>query len=613
MTEAFRLTVEDHPDRVAVRTKEDEVSLTWAQLRDRVDAFAGGLAGLGVGRGDTVALMLGNRPEFAIADIAAMTLGAAPFSIYLTFSPSQIAYVVGDAGAKVAIVEAAHLETFRAARADLPALETVIVVEGADGDDTVAWADVEGADPGFDAEPHWRAVEPEDVLTLIYTSGTTGPPKGVQLAHRNLIAGVKSANGIIQFPDGSRVISWLPAAHIAERMAHHYLPIVFGMTVTTCPDPRAIVAYLPAVKPTWFFAVPRIFEKLKAGLEGHLNTQGDQTVGWLTAARRRVELEQAGEPVPDDVAATAAEGDEQLFAGLRAMLGLDEAIAVNVGAAPTPRDVLVFFHAIGVPLGELWGMSETCGAGAVNPPGAIKIGTVGPPSPGVEARLADDGELLVRGDVVMQGYRGQPEKTAEAIDADGWLHTGDIATIDADGYIAIVDRKKEIIINAAGKNMSPANIESTLKGAGPVIGQICVIGDRRPYNTALIVLDADFAPALAAGFGIEGKALAELAAEAQIVAAVQAAVDKGNAELARVEQIKKFTILPGDWAPGGVELTPTLKLKRKPIAERYAAEIEAMYVVAAAPSRLQATWLRSDTSTSAASRSAVARRSSSRR
>jgi long-chain acyl-CoA synthetase len=577
MTEAFRLTVEDHPDRVAVRTKDDEVSLTWSQLRDRVDALAGGLARLGVRRGDTVALMLGNRPEFHVADLAAMTLGATPFSIYLTFTPAQIAFVVGDAGAKVAIVEEAYLETFAAARAELPDLETVIVLEGARGTGTVGWDEVEGADPGFDAEPHWRAAEPEDVLTLIYTSGTTGPPKGVQLVHRNIMAVARVADSIIHFPDGSRVISWLPAAHIAERNAHHYLPIVFAMTITTCPNPREIVAYLPAVKPTWFFAVPRIFEKLKAGLEGHLSSQGEQTVGWLTAARRKVELEQAGEPVPDDVAATAAEGEAQLFSGLRAMLGLDEVLAINAGAAPTPRDVLVFFHAIGVPLAELWGMSETCGVGAVNPPERVRIGTVGPSSEGVEMRLAEDGELLVRGEVVMAGYRNQPERTAEAIDADGWLHTGDIAEFDAEGYVRIVDRKKEIIINAAGKNMSPANIESTLKGAGPIIGQVCAIGDGRPYNTALVVLDSDFAPAFAAQQGIEARSLEDLAGEQAVVAAVQAAVDKGNAELARVEQIKKFTIVAGDWMPGGDELTPTMKLKRKPIAEKYEAEIEAMY------------------------------------
>jgi long-subunit acyl-CoA synthetase (AMP-forming) len=577
MAEAFRLTVEDHPDRAAVRTKDDEVSLTWAQLRDRVDALAGGLAKLGVGRGDTVALMLGNRPEFHIADLAVMTLGATPFSIYPTFTAGQISFIVGAAEARLAIVEEQFIERFEEARGDLPALETVVVLEGARGAGTVAWDDVEGADPGFDPEPHWRAADPEDVLTLIYTSGTTGPPKGVQLVHRNIMAAVRVADDVIRFPDGSKVISWLPAAHIAERNAHHYLPIVFAMTVTTCPNPREIVAFLPAVRPTWFFAVPRIFEKLKAGLEGHLSTQGEQTVGWLTAARRKVELEQAGEPVPGDVAATAAEGEEQLFAGLRAMLGLDEAISVNVGAAPTPRDVLVFFHAIGVPLGELWGMSETCGVGAVNPPERVRIGTVGPPSLGVEMQLAGDGELLVRGDVVMAGYRNQPEKTAEAIDPDGWLHTGDIAAFDDEGYVRIVDRKKEIIINAAGKNMSPANIESALKGAGPIIGQIAVIGDARPYNTALVVLDSDFAPAFAAQQGLEASSLEDLAGEESVRAAVQAAVDKGNQELARVEQVKKFTILPGDWAPGGDELTPTMKLKRKPIAEKYAGEIEAMY------------------------------------
>src|SRR5215208_1306495 len=413
IAEAFRLTVEDHPDRLAVRG--ENLELTWSQVRDRSDALAGTLAKLGVRHGDTVALMVSNRPEFEIADLAAMSVGATPFSIYLTSAPDQVAYVIKDAGARVAIVEPAFAPLVE------PLVDHVLIAG--------EWDEV----PGY--QPHWRAVEPDDILTLIYTSGTTGPPKGVELAHRNLLAAVRAADGIIQFPDGSRVISWLPAAHIAERTAHHYLPIVFAMTVTTCPNPREIVAYLPAVKPTWFFAVPRIFEKLKAGMEGHLSTQGDQTVGWLTAARRKVELEQAGEPVPDDVAAEAAEGEEQLFAGLRAMLGLDEALAVNAGAAPTPRDVLVFFHAIGVP-------------------------------------LAEDGELLVRGDVVMTGYRNRPEQTAEALDGDGWLHTGDIAEFDDEGYVRIVDRKKELIINAAGKNMSPANIESTLKGAGPIIGQV---------------------------------------------------------------------------------------------------------------------------------------------
>src|SRR3954466_13730249 len=574
IAEAFRITAEDFPDRVAVRTKDDEISLTWGELRERVDALAGGLAALGVQRGDTVALMLSNRPEFHLADLAVMSLGAVPFSIYLTSAPEQIAYVVQDAGAKVAIVEEEYL-------AKLPALEHIVVLEGARGEGTLAWADVEGSNPGFDVETAWRAVGSKDLVSVIYTSGPPGPPKGVQLVHRNLLAAVESIERMIQFPDGAKVISWLPSAHIAERAAHHYLPIVYAMTITCCEDPRQVLSYLPVVKPTWFFAVPRIWEKLKAGLEamlaGQPAEQREPAERALEAARRKVELEQAGEPVPEELAAAVAKADAELFSGLRAMLGLDELEAVNVGAAPTPREVLVFFHAIGVEVAELWGMSETCGSGCCNTPGKVRIGTVGPPAPGVEIKLAEDGEVLMRSAVVMTGYRNLPERTAEALDADGWLHTGDIGEFDEEGYLRIVDRKKELIISAAGKNMSPANIESTLKGSSPLIGQVCVIGDGRPYNTALIVLDTDFAPAWAAQNGIEDAGLAALAHDERMRAAVQAGVDAANAKLARVEGIKKFVLVEGDWAPGGDEVTPTMKLKRKPIASKYAAEIDAMY------------------------------------
>jgi long-subunit acyl-CoA synthetase (AMP-forming) len=574
MAEAFRDTVERVPDRVAVRTKDDSTALTWTQLRDRVDALAGGLSELGVKRGDTVALMFPNCPEFHIADLAVMTLGATPFSIYPTYTPDQIQYVVSDAGAKVALIDESFQEVFEKAREELPDLEHLIV--GADG-----MAEAETRGEGFDADAHWRAVEPDDVLTLIYTSGTTGPPKGVELTHENLLAGIGSIEDIIEFPDESRVISWLPSAHIAERNAHHYIPITFGMTVTTCDNPRDILKYLPEVRPTWFFAVPRIWEKLKAGLETMLAGQPDEQrepmERALNAAREKVRLEQAGEPVPEDLAREVAEADEKMFSGLRTMLGLDQVVAVNVGAAPTPPEVLEFFHAIGIELAELWGMSETCGAGTCNRPGEVKLGTVGPPAPGVEIKLADDGEVLVRGGVVMKGYRNQPDKTAEAIDSDGWLHTGDIGEIDEDGFLRIVDRKKELIINAAGKNMSPANIEGALKSGTPLIGQAAAIGDGRPYNTALIVLDADFAPSWAAKQGIEETSLEALAGDERVVAAVQEGVDAANEKLARVEQIKKFTVVPGDWAPGGDELTPTMKLKRKPIAEKYAGEIEAMY------------------------------------
>ncbi|MDX6648559.1 MAG: long-chain acyl-CoA synthetase [Solirubrobacteraceae bacterium] len=574
MAEAFRDTVERVPDRVAVRTKDDSTSLTWSQLRDRVDALAGGLAELGVQRGDTVALMFPNCPEFHIADLAVMTLGATPFSIYPTYTADQIQYVVSDAGAEVALVDEQFRKVFEQAKEGLPALRHLIV--GSD-----AMQEVEAKGDGFDSDTHWRAVEPDDVLTLIYTSGTTGPPKGVELTHANLLSAIGSIEDIIDFPDESRVISWLPSAHVAERNAHHYIPVTYGMTVTTCDNPRDILQYLPAVRPTWFFAVPRIWEKLKAGLEamsaGLPDEQRQPMEQALAAAREKVRLEQAGEPVPDELAQQVAAADERMFSGLRANLGLDAAVAVNVGAAPTPPEVLEFFHAIGIELAELWGMSETCGAGTCNRPGEVKLGTVGPPAPGVEIKLAEDGEVLVRGGIVMKGYRNQPDKTAETIDPDGWLLTGDIGEIDEDGFLRIVDRKKELIINAAGKNMSPANIESALKAASPLIGQAAAIGDGRPYNTALIVLDADYAPAWASKQGIEDGALEALAGDERAIAAVQEAVDAANEKLARVEQIKKFTVVPGDWAAGGDELTPTMKLKRKPIAEKYAEDIEAMY------------------------------------
>jgi len=581
ITEAFRRTVEAARDRVAVRTIDDAVSLTWGEMARRVDALAGGLAKLGVRRADTVALLLSNRPEFHVADLAAVMLGATPFSLYQTLPPEQIAYVVGDAGARVVVVEAAFLPSILRARERVPRLEHVIVVDGDGAEGTLALAEVEGSNPGFDVESAWRAVTPDDLLTLIYTSGTTGPPKGVQLTHRNFIACAKVVQALVPLPQGARVISWLPAAHVAERAAHHYLPVVFGCTITCCPNPRELISYLPQVRPEWFFAVPRIWEKLKAGLEVRLaslpDAQRAQVEQALAAGYEKVRLEQAGQPVPTALAARVSEADAGLFAPLRAALGLDAALAVNAGAAPTPRDVIEFFHAIGIRLGELWGMSETTGTGAVNPLDRIKIGTVGPPVPGVEIKLAPDGEVLIRGDVVMAGYRNQPEKTAEVLDRDGWLATGDIGEIDADGYLRIVDRKKEIIISSSGKNMSPANIEAVLKSTCPLVGQACVIGDRRPYVTALLVLDPDFAPAWAAQQGLAGRTLEQLAAEPAVVAAVQTDIDRTNERLSRVEQVKKFHIIPGDWQPGGDELTPTLKLKRKPIAEKYAAAIEAMY------------------------------------
>jgi long-chain acyl-CoA synthetase len=581
LTEALRRTAANNPDIVAVRTPDDSVSLTWSELLGRVDAVAGGLARLGVKRGDTVAIMLSNRPEFNVVDLAAAMLGATPFSIYVTYPAGEIEYLIDDAASKVAIVEQTFLPVILEARENLPGLEHVIVVDGDAPAGTMALSEVESSNPEFDVAAAAAEIAPDDILTLIYTSGTTGKPKGVQLSHHNIMVSAHAVQEIIPIQTGGRLISWLPAAHIAERMAHHYIPIIYAGTITCCPNPREVISFLPQVRPSWFFAVPRIWEKLKAGLEGMLAAQPEEqrkpVQDALNAALERVRLKERGEPVPEELEERVKQADEQMFSGLRKMLGLDEALSVNAGAAPTPVEVIEFFHALGIELAELWGMSETCGFGTCNRPGAVKIGTVGPPAPGTELKLADDGEVLIRGEFLMLGYRNAPEKTAETIDAEGWLHTGDVGEIDEDGYLKIVDRKKELIINAAGKNMSPANIEAELKMGSPLIGQAVTIGDRRPYNTALIVLDADYAPQWAGQQGLDGKSLEDLAREPKVVEAVQAGVDEANKHLARVEQIKKFTIVPGDWAPGGDELTPTMKLKRKPIAEKYEGEIEAMY------------------------------------
>jgi long-subunit acyl-CoA synthetase (AMP-forming) len=581
IAEAFRIISVNRADEVAIRTKGDEVAWTWAQLRERVDALAGGLAALGMRRGDTVALLLNTRPEFAVCDLAVMMAGGTPFSIYMQYTPDQIRFVASDAGARILITEQRLLAGALEARKELPELEHVIVVDGDAPEGVLALDEVAAPGSGLDADAMATEIAPDDLITLIYTSGTTGPPKGVQITHRNVIAALSAIEKLIDFPREGRVISWLPSAHVAERVAHHYIPIVYGLQVTCCPNARDILAYLPEVRPSWFFAVPRIWEKLKAGLETMAASQPpeqrERTEQALRDAVEKVRLEQRGEEVPEDLAARVADADREIFAGLRSMLGLDQVKTINVGAAPTPVEVLEFFHAIGLPLAELWGMSETTGAGAINPPGRVKIGTVGLPTPGVEIKLDSDGEVLVRGDVVMVGYRNLPEQTTEAFTEDGWLRTGDIGEIDADGYLRLVDRKKELIINAAGKNMSPANIESALKASSPLIGQACVIGDGRSYNTALLVLDSDFAPAWAAQHALPDASLEALAHDERMRAAVQEGVDAANAKLARVEQIKKFTIVEGDWLPGGDELTPTMKLKRKPIDRKYADAIEAMY------------------------------------
>ena len=493
-------------DDLAIRDEAREMELSWNELLETVHRIAGGLAKLGVKKGDTVAIMLGNRWEFIPTDLAAVSLGAIPFSIYQTYAPEQIEYLLSDAESKLVITEQAYLDNVNEARKGVSTLEHVIVVDGDGGDLTLD--ELMEMDPEFDPAESVEQIGPDDLLTLIYTSGTTGPPKGVQLTHRNLLFAIATADELIDLPERGRQGDLLAAGRPRRRAKRPLLPAGHQGRLghdlrRSSPDRR-----VPAQ------GEPDLVLRGAADLrEAQGRARGDDGRAARRAARagarrdsrrrsRRSALEQAGEEVPPEVAEAAAQADEQMFSQLRKQLGLDEALAVNAGAAPTPLEVLEFFHAIGIPIGELWGMSETCGLGTINPPDRIKLGTVGPPTPGVEIRLDDDGEVLVKADCVMPGYRNLPEKNEEAFTEDGWLRTGDIGEIDEDGYLKIVDRKKELIINAAGKNMSPANIESHLKTASPLIGQAVAIGNGRSYNVALI----DAGSRLRSGLGVAERA-----------------------------------------------------------------------------------------------------------
>src|SRR3954453_11475348 len=445
MCAAFQVTAAERADKVAIRTKGDETSITWGEYAERVRRIAAGLASLGLQRGQTIGLLLNNRPEFHLVDTAAMHLGGTPYSVYNTYTAEQIEYLVSDAANTIVVTEGDYLDTALAVQKACGTVEHVIDVDGGGREGTMSLEELESRgeeNSDFDFEAAWKAVDPDDVLTLIYTSGTTGPPKGVQIMHKNELTAGRSFDQIIQFPDGSAVVSYLPMAHIAERSCSQYLPIMFGFTVTDCPNAREVVGYLPDVRPAWFFSVPRIFEKLKAALEAGMAAEEDpdrkKATAWaLDVGLRKVRAEQAGEEVSDELAAEYAKADEMVLSKIRGKLGLDRLEALNVGAAPCPAKVIEFFHAIGLPLAELWGMSETCGAGCCNRPEHIKIGTVGPAAPGVELKLGKDGELLMKSGVVMKGYRNDEEKTRETVDSDGWLHTGDIAEIDDEGFVKI--------------------------------------------------------------------------------------------------------------------------------------------------------------------------------
>ena len=546
LAEIFQGTAAKFAGEVALRTPEPGSEITWSEYASRVERIARGLSALGVGPGDTVAMMTVNRPEFHLVDAAALHLGATPFAIYATSAIDQVAYLFENAANRVVITETAFLDQVRGAVEKVPTVSEVVVIDepGAGLEELERRGEDEAAD--FDFEATWRAVEPGDIATLIYTSGTTGPPKGVMLSHANLIAVWESSIAALKMLEkrGS-YMSYLPTAHIADRIFSHYPAMNNGSAITCVADMRAAVGLLTTVRPTVWLAVPRIWEKLKDAIEAM----------------------RAAAPDPAQVSDEA----------VRTTLGLDAAELLVSGAAPIRADVLEFFQGLGVEICEGYGLTESTGVGAVNVPGETRIGTVGRPSGEIEIELAEDGEILIRGGIVMAGYRGEPEKTAEAIDPQGWLHTGDIGRIDDDGYLSVIDRKKELIINAAGKNMSPANIEAHLKAASPLISFAVAIGDGRRYNTALFSLDPDALALRAQREGIADASPATMSRDPALLAELEAAVEAANSKMSRVEQIKRWSVVPDVWEPGGKLVTPTIKLKRKPIQEEYAELIESMY------------------------------------
>jgi len=588
----FQDTVAQVPDLEALKWKEADAwhGLTWRQYGEHVQAFCQGLILLGLQPGEFVNILAANRPEYYIADVAILHAGAVPVSLYNSLPSEQIEYIVNHCEATYLIVEnAAFYDRLRAVRDSIPRVRRVVMIDGADAfaddpwvigyDKVLAAGRDAAAEVRADFERRWRAVKPASLATLIYTSGTTGPPKGVMVTHYNVVWTAESLHSLFPREPGTRHISYLPLAHIAERMAGHYLQIRGASTCHFCPSPQEIAQYLVEVRPQFFFAVPRIWEKLHSGLTTALANSPDENQrafaqAAIAAGLEKTRLEQAGQPIPAELAERLPQVD--MVCGLiRQRIGLDAVEIASSGAAPIAAEVLEWFHAIGVPVREIYGQSEDCGPTSWNRPGATRIGTVGPSVPGVEVRLADDGELLVRGGNVVSGYYKEPQLTAETFDAEGWLHSGDVAVIDPEGFIKIVDRKKEILITAGGKNIAPSNIENLLKQKA-LIGQACVVADRRPFVGALVVLDTESTLPWAQQRGLPTD-LTVLAEHPAVHAEVQRYVDEVNTHLNNVEGIKKFVVLAQEWTPESGELTPTLKMKRKVVNQRYAEAIERMY------------------------------------
>ena len=582
----FLATLEAHGDRTALRwmTGADAWdSMTFAEMADKAARAASGLRDLGVTKGDRVVLMMRNIPEFHYLDLAVMLLGATPVSIYNSSSADQVSYLAGHCSAKVAIVEnEGFMAKFLEVSDQLPELTSIVtIVDPSELPEGVLGHDVLSEPEPLDIQEAAKNATPDDLATIIYTSGTTGNPKGVMLSHYNLVWTVESFLPAYGWKRedlvGKKVVSYLPMAHIAERMVSHYMLLGAGIEVSTCPETSMLTTFLGEVHPNIVFGVPRVWEKLHAGVTAALAADPEKAEKFNEAVEAAIPLSEkiAWGTATDDEKATYQFLDDVAFSTVRALVGLDECEVAVTGAAPIPAQLISWFRAIGIPLAEVYGMSENTGPMTFER-FKVKPGTVGKALPGVELAIFPDGEVCCRGGLVCQGYLNDPEKTAEAIDEDGWLHSGDIGEIDDEGYLRIVDRKKELIITAGGKNLSPANLEAALKTVS-LVGQAAVIGDNRPFVSALVVIDAEVAPGWAAQNGIEFTTLEEFAQRDDVVKAIDDGVAEAMSGFNSAESVKRVRILTEEWMPDSELLTPTSKLKRRGVNTRFAAEIEAIY------------------------------------
>jgi long-chain acyl-CoA synthetase len=564
-------------------------TLTYGQARDGVLRIAAAFAALGLRPGEVVALMMANRTEHVLADLGAVHAGGASCSVYSTFAPDQVAHVAGDLDARFAVLGGPEdLERWRPVLGGLEGLRRIVMLDGAPSDDPrfLSWEDflAEGerglADDPAAVEARWRAVTPDDVLTVLYTSGTTGMPKGVPLTHRNVLYELEASGRRLPLRTHGAQISYLTYAHIAERVLSLYLPLVQISHVHFCTDLSTLGAVIGQVRPTMFFGVPRVWEKMMGRLQGLLATQPqeqqDRVRAAMAAGLAYIEAGQYGGAVTPEIRAAYERADTEILSVVRALIGFDRVEWTPTGAAPLPLDVQRFFAGLGLKVVDVYGMTETTAAITVNSPDAYRLGTVGLPEPGVEIRIADDGEILTRSPLNTGGYLNRPAETAALIDADGWLHTGDVGSLDADGFLSVVDRKKELIITSGGENISPAVIEAHLK-EHPLIGQALAYGDMRPYPVAVLTLDAESAPLWARSRGIGFSSLAELAAHDAVLNEVGAAVAAANSRLARVQQVKRWALLESEWTAETQELTPSLKLRRRVIHAKYADVIDGLY------------------------------------